>query len=132
MGKVVIENPVINSPYEEPTRHFKFADEGITDELVEARRISAYFVPVPRPKKKGAQRAFETEWTQDRQEENKLINEIRARVAQWRQGGYQGITKTTKKLLGYWKAPDPNPAVPRRGFVTAIANYPEPPTVRRV
>jgi type III restriction enzyme len=106
MEKVVIENPVINSPYEEPARHFKFTDEGITDEIVEARRTSAYFVPVPRPKKKGAQRAFETEWTQDRQEENKLINEIRARVALWRQGGYQGITKTTKKLLDYWKAAD--------------------------
>jgi type III restriction enzyme len=63
MDKVVIENPVINSPYEEPARHFKFTDEGITDEIVEARRISAYFVPVPRPKKKGAQREFETEAT---------------------------------------------------------------------
>ncbi len=30
MSQVVIENPIINSPFEEPTRHFKFDDEGIT------------------------------------------------------------------------------------------------------
>jgi len=30
MGQVVIENPIINSPFDEPTRHFKFNDEGIT------------------------------------------------------------------------------------------------------
>lgn len=37
MKQVVIENPVINSPFEEPTRHFRFTDEGITNEIVEFR-----------------------------------------------------------------------------------------------
>ena len=37
--QVVIENPVINSPFAEPVRHFKFDDDGITDEIVEARRV---------------------------------------------------------------------------------------------
>ncbi len=46
--QVVIENPILNSPYAEPTRHFRFDDEGITNEIVENRRVSAYFVPVPR------------------------------------------------------------------------------------
>ena len=46
-GQVVIENPVINSPFEEPSRHFKFDKDGITDEVVKGRRVSAYFVPVP-------------------------------------------------------------------------------------
>jgi hypothetical protein len=31
----VIENPVLNSPYKEPTRHFRFSDEGIISEIVE-------------------------------------------------------------------------------------------------
>jgi type III restriction enzyme len=108
MKQVVIENPVINSPYLEPTQHFKFSDDGITDEIVETRRISSYFIPIAKPKKKGKsdQLSFETEWTQDRFEENKLINQIRGRVALWRQGGYQGITKTTRSLLEYWKNPD--------------------------
>jgi hypothetical protein len=51
MRQVVIENPIINSPYEEPTRHFRFTDEGITNEIVDGRRISSYFVPIARPRK---------------------------------------------------------------------------------
>ena len=96
MSQVVIENPIINSPFEEPTRHFRFADEGITNEIVEGRRVSSYFVPIAQPRKKGAkQLAFDTEWTQDRIEENKLVNQIRDRVKIWRQGGYVGVTPTT-------------------------------------
>lgn len=37
MQQVVTENPVINSPYAEPTRHFRFTTDGITDEIVEER-----------------------------------------------------------------------------------------------
>ena len=35
MAEVVIENPILNSPLEEPRRHLKFSDEGITSEVVE-------------------------------------------------------------------------------------------------
>lgn len=66
MPQTVIENPVINSPFAEPQQHFRFSDEGITNEIVAGRRISSYFVPIARPKKKGKQLQFETEWTQDR------------------------------------------------------------------
>jgi type III restriction enzyme len=105
--QVVIENPILNSPFEAPRRHFKFTEEGITDEIVEARRISSYFVPIPRPKKKNArQMSLETEWTADRIEENKFINRVRERLALWRQGGYRGITRTTAQLLEYWRRPE--------------------------
>ena len=101
--QVVIENPIINSPFGEPTRHFRFTDEGITNEVIEGRRTSSYFVPIAKPKKKGSkQQVFETEWTQDRIEENKLVNDIRRRVAIWREGGYAGVTPTTARLLAYW------------------------------
>ncbi|MBM4047294.1 MAG: restriction endonuclease subunit R, partial [Planctomycetes bacterium] len=107
MRQVIIEDPVINSPFHEPTRHFRFSDEGITDEIVDGRRTSSYFVPIARPRKKGArQLAFDTEWTQDRIEENKLVNQIRARVQLWRQGGYVGVTPTTARLLAYWTNPE--------------------------
>lgn len=106
MNQVVIENPIINSPYSEPTCHFRFTEEGITDEIVQSRRISAYFVPIARPKKKRGQLIFDTEWTQDRIEENRFINQVRARVGQWRQGGYQGVSKMTASLLEYWQRPD--------------------------
>jgi type III restriction enzyme len=49
----VIENPVPNSPFVEPNRHFRFDDEGITNEVVGGRRPSSYFVPIPPPKEKG-------------------------------------------------------------------------------
>lgn len=107
MSQVVIENPVLNSPYHEPTRHFKFSEDGITNEIVESRRKSSYFIPIPRPRKKGNQRSlFETEWTQDRIEETKLVNDIRERVALWRKGGYTGVTTVTRRLLEYWTNPD--------------------------
>ena len=107
MRQVVIENPVLNSPYEEPQRHFRFSDDGITDDIVEARRPSSYFVPVPQPRKKNPkQLAFGTEWTQDRVEENRLVNQIRERVKLWRQGGHTGVTSTTARLLAYWTDPE--------------------------
>ena len=103
MRQVVIENPIINAPFDEPTRHFRFADEGITNEVVDGRRTSSYFVPIARPKKKGSkQLQFDTEWTQDRIEENKLVNDIRRRIALWRKGGYVGVTPTTARLIAYW------------------------------
>lgn len=49
MKQVVIENPILNSPFVEPARYFKFSEEGITDEVVEARRVSSYFIPIARP-----------------------------------------------------------------------------------
>jgi type III restriction enzyme len=62
---VGIENPVINSPFAEPTRHFRFTDEGISDQINEGRRVSSYFVPIPRPKKRSQQMSLETQWTEN-------------------------------------------------------------------
>ncbi len=61
-----IENPILNGPCDAPTRHFRFDAAGITSEIVESRRPSAYFMPIARPKKKSAQKSLETEWTLDR------------------------------------------------------------------
>jgi hypothetical protein len=33
-----IENPVINTPFEAPSRHFVFSDEGITSTIAQGRR----------------------------------------------------------------------------------------------
>jgi type III restriction enzyme len=107
MPDTVIENPILNSPYREPGRHFRFDDDGITNEVVESRRPSSYFVPIPPPKKKGKQIAFDTEWTKDRIEENETLNRIRQRVALWRSGNYQEINPhATRRLLDHWTSPD--------------------------
>ena len=101
MTQVVIEKPVLNSPFEDPQRHFRFDDEGITNEIVEKRRISSYFIPIPRAKKKGKQTqlSFESQWTQDRVKENEFINKVRARVPN---GGWVGILALPTPLRGFW------------------------------
>jgi len=104
MKQVVIENPILNTPYEEPTRHFEFSDEGITDRIAHSRRISSYFIPIAKARKKADQMSL-NEWTEDRIEENTFINNIRGRVEIWRKRNYPGITKTSRKLLEHWKNP---------------------------
>jgi len=105
MSQVVIENPILNSPFEEPSRHFRFGDEGITNEIVAARRSSSYFIPIPAARKKGkTQLILDTEWTGERIEENAFINSVRARVARWRDAGRPGTTRLTARLLEYWTA----------------------------
>ncbi len=106
MPNVVIENPVLNSPFVEPSRHFRFDDQGITSDIVEGRRPSSYFVPVPASKRSQGQLALAAEWTQDRIEENEFVNRVRERVVRWRNGGYVGVTRTTRRLLDYWQSPD--------------------------
>ncbi|MCC7018446.1 MAG: DEAD/DEAH box helicase family protein [Ardenticatenales bacterium] len=102
MPDTPIDNPVLNTPYAEPSRHFRFSDDGITDEVVPGRRKSAYFVPIAPPRKRGRQLVLDTQWTADRLRPNDDINRIRERVAVWRQGGYVDVTPTTRRLLAYW------------------------------
>ena len=95
----VIENPIINSPYREPSRRFVFDRDGITGEVAEGRRRSACFVPA------GRRLEAASEWTVDRIRENREINEIRARVGHWRRRGHPGVTPTTRALLQHWSCP---------------------------
>ena len=108
--QVVIEDPILNSPFDEPHRHFHFDDEGITNTIVDKRRESGYFVPIAQPRKKpgGAkQLAFDTEWTADRIEPNKMVNGIRQKVKLWREGRYTNdVTPVTARLLQYWRSPE--------------------------
>lgn len=107
MTDVTIENPIINSPFEEPKRHFRFDENGITNEIINERRISAYFVPIPDPRKKAIQPIlYKTEWTKETLKEHDFINRIRKQVQNWRKGGYVNITNTTKNLLYYWQSKD--------------------------
>src|SRR5881227_1128218 len=102
---VLIENPILNSPFERPARFYRFDDDGITDEVAEGRRPSSYFIPIAAPKKKTKQLTFDTQWTADRAKENDDINFIRTRVDLWRDQGYPGVTPVTRGLLEYWTRP---------------------------
>src|SRR6266480_3281169 len=106
MADVVIQNPVINSPFTEPQRHFEFGDRGITGKIDQGRRQSSYFVPIPHGRRQTAQLSLEAEWTKDRLRDNELVNRIREKVLIWRKGGHAGVTATTGRLLDYWTAAD--------------------------
>src|SRR3954464_14291784 len=57
---VVIDNPLLNSPYREPARHFRFdAHDQITSTIDPGRRGSSYFLPIAAPKKRGAKGLFD-------------------------------------------------------------------------
>jgi type III restriction enzyme len=71
--QVVIDDPILNAPFEEPTRHFEFGADGITDQILNGRRPSSHFVTIPRAKKEGKQLQFDTEWTNDRIEPNPVF-----------------------------------------------------------
>jgi Type III restriction enzyme, res subunit len=108
VSQVVIENPILNSPYEEPSRHFRFDQENsITNEVVSGRRPSTAIVPVARPRSRrhDPQQMLPGDFSQDRAEPNKLVNDIRLHVGRWRQGGHSGVTATTRRLLDYWRDP---------------------------
>ena len=105
-----IENPVINGPFDEPTRHFRFDDDGITDEIVGERRPSGYFVPVPaaRNRAEAAEQATLDLFDDDREriELNRFVNDVREHVGRWRDLGHPGVTATTRHLLAHWQGPD--------------------------
>ena len=102
MPDALIENPILNSPFREPARHWRFGETGITNEIVDTRRVSSYFMPIPASKVRTRQLELETQWTRDRIEENRLINQVRERVAIWRSLRYPGVTPTTRRLIEYW------------------------------
>ncbi|MGI8876942.1 MAG: hypothetical protein ACR2KP_21985, partial [Egibacteraceae bacterium] len=72
----LIDNPILNSPYDEPGRHFRFDEDGITSEVVEERRGSAYFLPIPSSRRRGKQLTL-NEQTADRVHDNPMVNRIR-------------------------------------------------------
>ena len=71
-----IENPVINSPFVEPAKHFRVVDGLVSGEIEPKRRPSEFFVPVARPKKASAQLAMQFGGG-TRQQQNEIINEVR-------------------------------------------------------
>ena len=47
------EQPVLNSPYERPSRHWELDETGQpTQQIVESRRPAEYISPIPQPKKR--------------------------------------------------------------------------------
>ncbi|MXW57574.1 MAG: restriction endonuclease [Acidimicrobiia bacterium] len=105
-----MENPVLNSPFEEPKAHFEIGTHGPTGDVLEGRRPSESFIPVPTPKKRkktGEQGQLDFDATGERIEKNALINDVRREVELWRARDYPGVTPYSRKLLSYWSAGPP-------------------------
>ncbi len=109
-------NPVINSPFRKPERHFVLNDKGEPTGIVEpGRRKSEFIVPIPGPKKKGGaaqtELALEAEQEDVRVTPNDFINELRTHVEQWRAApsAAWGVTYATERLLKHWRDPAREP-----------------------
>ena len=85
-----IKHLIINSPFEEPSTHW-MQDGGGNFVQADGRRNAGYMLLDPTAKSGG-------EFV-----ELKTVNEIRKRVAQWRDDGYSGATIVSKKLLEHWR-----------------------------
>jgi len=103
-----ISNPILNSPYAAPERFFELGPNGPTGEILDGRRPSESFIPVPPSRKgHGVQETLDFDVTGERREQNSLINDIRHEVELWRANNWNGVTPYTRKLLAHWSAGPP-------------------------
>ena len=93
MSQKTIDRLIINSPYEEPARYWKYDRERRTFSLTDGRRPAGYVVASE------ASRSFDDP---GQFVEIPLVNRIRPRVKAWREAGYPGVTGVTKRLLEHW------------------------------
>ncbi|HZL04526.1 MAG TPA: DEAD/DEAH box helicase family protein, partial [Coriobacteriia bacterium] len=113
MSTTMIDNPVLNGPYDVPARHWMLDEHGqLTSDIAPKRRPSESWIPVPRQRKGrgaaqplGIQDELDVTRTGERRDVNDLINRLRGDVAAWRASGYPGVTATTSRLLRYWADP---------------------------
>jgi type III restriction enzyme len=88
-----IDNPILNSPYDQPDRYYEIGPNGPTGVIREGRRPSESLIPIAFTKKgkrgtdDSEQIQFDFDATGERRERNTLINDLRRDLAKWRRGG---------------------------------------------
>ncbi len=92
-----VEQPILNSPFEEPAEHWEI-EEGKAPQRLQTRRRAGYFYRDPKAPPPEADHPARGEW-----QELELVNLIRERLAQWRDAGYPGTTRTTLDLIRHWR-----------------------------
>ena len=97
MTRTTIDKLIVNSPYEEPLKHWRYEQETRTFDLLDGRRPAGYVVA------SGDSKAFDDPGIFM---EIPLVNQIRPRVATWRESGYPGVSSITKRLLDHWHDPE--------------------------
>jgi type III restriction enzyme len=89
-----IDRLIVNSPYAEPQRYWRYNRERRTFTLVEGDRRPAGYVIASKGSKSFDDPGVFVEIP--------LVNQIRPRVKAWREAGYPGVTGITKRLFEHW------------------------------
>lgn len=92
-GGTVIDanaNPIINSPFHEPTKYWHFGDVAPT--IRDGRRIAGYLAPAPDGQLRITDELIPLE----------TANDLRDRVRTWRANDYPGLTNVTRDLFRHW------------------------------
>ena len=115
MDNRFFEQPILNSPYEYPLRHWELVDGQPTQQILDKRRRAEFITPIPKPKKRRAaadQQGFVFDEgkglsTKDQQyDPTSIINELRRHVDQWRtipNPNHWQVTPETVRLLQHWR-----------------------------
>ena len=114
MSDPFFDQPILNTPYECPSRHWELKDGQPTQKIIERRRHADFITPIPRPKKQQAakQQAMDLDDTaaleheKQKYELSQSINEIRGRVRDWRaipKPNLWQVTPETQRLLQHWR-----------------------------
>ena len=97
MARATIDRLIVNSPYDEPARHWRYDRKTRLFDLAEGRRPAGYVAA------SSDSQAFDDPGVFV---EIPLVNRIRPRVKAWRAAGYPGVTGITKRLLEHWTDPE--------------------------
>ncbi len=107
------DSPVLNSPYQMPSRHWELDGHGQpTGQIIESRRRSSLQTPVPAPKKiKRSQAELDLNMAErrgaqvQRYDPIPIINEVRSQVALWRSlpASEWQVTPETARLMQHWR-----------------------------
>lgn len=121
MSNPFFDHPILNSPYERPSRHWELDESGQpTQQVLETRRRAEFITPIPKPKKQKKspkQQDFifdEGEGLSDTAQQydpTSIINEVRSHVDSWRalpNPAQWQVTPETARLLQHWRHHDFN------------------------
>ena len=115
MSDQFFEQPVLNSPYKYPLRHWELDDSGQpTQQIIETRRRAEFITPIPKPKKRKQSGQKELVFdegkglsTQEQQyDPTSIINAVRDQVDKWRNipdSDKWRVTPETARLLQHWR-----------------------------
>ena len=117
MTNPFFEQPVLNSPYECPSRHWELDEAGQpTQKIIESRRQAEFIMAVPKAKKRKGSSADQAPLvfdegkglsTQKQQyEHTAIINGVRRQVDRWRSipdPSQWQVTPETARLLQHWR-----------------------------